>query len=209
MSLTIRVLELGPVLTNCYLVMDDETKELVVIDPGWDGDVILNEIEEMGGVLKGLWMTHGHFDHLGGVAALADRKDVEICIHPEEKFMYDNQGGALYFGLKIDQGPEPTIWLDDVQVLTIGEYEFEVIHTPGHSPGHVIFHCSKENILFSGDLIFQGSIGRTDLPGGSYDQIISSIKESVLTLPEDTRILSGHGPETSVAKEKVHNPFLR
>ncbi len=211
MALTIKTLELGPVVTNCYLVMDSETKDLVVVDLGCDGSVILETIKEMGGKLKEIWLTHGHFDHLGGIAEIARGSDakVEICIHPEDKILYENKGGASFFGLDIEAGPEPSVWLKDGLRFFVGKYEFEVKHTPGHSPGHVVFYCKEENILFSGDLIFQGSIGRTDLPSGSFDQIISSIKEKVLALPDETRIFSGHGPATSIGVERVYNPFIK
>jgi len=162
-------MELGPVVTNCYLIMDEESRDLVVIDPGWDGAVILEEIDNMGGKLKAVWLTHGHFDHLGGVAELVRGResDVDICLHHEEKGLYENQGGAAFFGLSIDQGPEPKIWLRDDLILSEGNNEFKVLHTPGHTPGHVAFYYSAEKLLFSGELIFKNSIGRTDRTGGS------------------------------------------
>ncbi len=210
MAIFVKMLELGPVLTNCYLIMDDDSRELVVIDPGWDGKVILQEIKMLGGVLSAVWLTHGHFDHLGGIADLVrgNETDVEVCLHSEDKLLYEDQGGAAFFGLSIEAGPEPKCWLKDGQELSVGRFGFEVRHTPGHTPGHVVFYCKKENLLFSGDLIFQSSIGRTDLPGGSFKQIMSSIKENVLTLPDNTKILSGHGPETTVGQERINNPYL-
>ncbi len=210
MAIFVKMLELGPVLTNCYLIMDDDSRELVVIDPGWDGKVILQEIKMLGGVLSAVWLTHGHFDHLGGIADLVrgNETDVEVCLHPEDKLLYEDQGGAAFFGLSIEAGPKPKCWLKDGQELSVGRFGFEVRHTPGHTPGHVVFYCKKENLLFSGDLIFQSSIGRTDLPGGSFKQIMSSIKENVLTLPDNTKILSGHGPETTVGQERINNPYL-
>jgi len=210
MGLSLKVMELGPVVTNCYLIMDEESKELVAIDPGWDGAVILEEIANMGGEIKEIWLTHGHFDHLGGVAEMVKGKELEVkvCMHPEDRELYENQGGAAFFGLSIEPGPEPKVWLSDGQILSVGKHEFKVLHTPGHTPGHVVFHCSKEKLLFSGDLIFQSSIGRTDLPGGSYEQIIDSIKTKVLILPDETAILSGHGPSTTVVQEKAFNPFI-
>jgi len=210
MAIFVKMLELGPVLTNCYLIMDDDSRDLVVIDPGWDGKVVLEEIDMMGGVLSAIWLTHGHFDHLGGIADLVrgTEMDVDVCLHPDDKELYENQGGAAFFGLSVEAGPEPSCWLKDGQELSVGRFGFEVKHTPGHTLGHVVFYCKKEKLLFSGDLIFKSSIGRTDLPGGSYEQIKSSIKEHVLTLPDITKILSGHGPETTVGQERIYNPYL-
>lgn len=210
-GLIMKTLVLGPVTTNCYLIMDSDSKDLVVIDPGWDGEIILAEIERMGGKLKSVWLTHGHFDHLGGIAALLNGvgEDVKVCLHPDEKVLYENKGGASLFGLEIEDGPPISKWLKDGEKLTVGKFEFEVRHTPGHTTGHVIFYCDAERLLFSGDLIFQGSIGRTDLPGGSFDQIISSIKGKVMNLPDDTEILSGHGPSTSIGVEREFNPYIK
>jgi hydroxyacylglutathione hydrolase len=211
MALTIKIIEVGPVAANCYLVMDSESRDLVVIDPGWDGVKILSEIEVLCGKLKALWITHGHFDHLGGVAELVKKvgDEIEICMNVEDKVLYENQGGASLFGFEIEPGPPVSTWLEDGQKLAVGEYEFEIKHTPGHSPGHVVFYCEGEKLLFSGDLIFQNSIGRTDLPSGSYEQIIASIKNKVMVLPDDTEILAGHGAGTSVGIERAANPFIQ
>ena len=114
----------------------------------------------------------------------------------------------MLFGLKIDPGPEPTIDLEHGQILHLGRYRFEVRHAPGHTPGHVMFYCAEQKVLFCGDVIFQGSIGRTDLPGGDYQTLMNSIRTQVLSLPEDTRLLTGHGPETTVGLERRYNPFL-
>jgi glyoxylase-like metal-dependent hydrolase (beta-lactamase superfamily II) len=118
------------------------------------------------------------------------------------------QGGAPFFGMRIDPGPRPSIDLEHGQMLPIGAYTFEVRHAPGHTPGHVIFYCAAERVAFCGDVIFSGSIGRTDLPGGSFDILMRSIKTQVLTLPDETRLFSGHGPQTSVGQERAENPFL-
>jgi len=118
------------------------------------------------------------------------------------------QGGAPLFGMKIDPGPEPTVDLQHGQLLNLGEFQFEVRHTPGHTPGHVVFYCSQEAVVFCGDVIFQGSIGRTDLPGGDFSTLMNSINSEILALPDETRLLTGHGPETSVGIERQYNPFL-
>lgn len=211
MGFSLKIIQLGPVTTNCYLLMDDETKDLVVIDPAWDGELIVEAVDEMGGKLKEVWLTHAHFDHLGGLTDLKKGidSDFDIGLHPEEKLLYENKGGASYFGLEIDDCPEATKWIADSDFVNVGEYKFQAFHTPGHTTGHLVFYCESESILFSGDLIFQGSIGRTDLPGGSFDQIIRSIKNKVFSLPDDTIIYSGHGPASNVGFERKNNPFLK
>ncbi len=201
---------LGPVMTNAYLVADSQSGEAVVIDPAWDGETILESAARKGWHITGIWLTHAHFDHIGGAAAVADGSHPPpvVALHPDDYPLWRAQGGARWFGMQIDPGPEPTFDLKHGQILHIGENSLEVRHTPGHTPGHVVFYSAAEGIVFCGDLIFQGSIGRTDLPGGSYETLIASIRQHILTLPEETRLLSGHGPETSVAEEKRNNPFL-
>ncbi len=203
---------LGPALTNAYLIADSETKEAAVIDPAWDGHIILAEAQKRNWRIAHLWYTHAHFDHFGGAGAIADGCDPLpiVALHPEDYPLWRAQGGAQYFGVKLDDpGPEPTVDLSHGQTLTLGSNQFEVRFSPGHSLGHVMFYCEAEKVLFSGDVIFKQSIGRTDLPGGSYDQLLQSIREQVMTLPDEVRILSGHMDETSVGDERKNNPFLR
>jgi hydroxyacylglutathione hydrolase len=201
---------LGPVQTNAYLVADGETGEAVVIDPAAEGEVILEEARRRGWRIGSIWLTHGHFDHLAGSAAVADGSSPPppVAMHPDDYWLWRNEGGAPLFGMRIDPGPEPTIDLFHGQILHLGKAVFEVRHTPGHTPGHVIFYCPSAEVVFCGDLIFRGSVGRTDLPGGDYNTLIHHIQEDILTLPEDTRLLSGHGPETTVGQERRSNPFL-
>lgn len=201
---------LGPAQTNAYLIADSETGQAVVIDPAWDGDLLLAEAESRDWRISSIWLTHAHFDHLGGAAAVADgvNPPPPVALHPEDYWLWRNEGGAPFFGMRIDPGPEPTIDLKHGMIMHLGDFSFEVRHAPGHTKGHVVFYCQSENVLFCGDVIFKGSIGRTDLPGGDFQTLINSIKTQVLTLPENTRLLNGHGPETTVGFEKVHNPFL-
>jgi hydroxyacylglutathione hydrolase len=208
--LSIVRLALGPLETNTYLIANQETKEAVVIDPAWDGDVILFEARQRGWHIVSLWLTHAHFDHLGGAAALADGLNPlpPVALHPDDQGLWHIQGGAAIFGMQIDPGPEPTIELYHGQILHLGEIEIEVRHTPGHTRGSVIFYCLSENVVFVGDTVFQGSIGRTDLPGGDYDMLIESIQSQILSLPDKTRLLPGHGPESTVGFERLYNPFL-
>ncbi|HCC78150.1 MAG TPA: hydrolase [Anaerolineae bacterium] len=201
---------LGPVQTNAYLVADPETHEAAVIDPGWDGQVILDAARKNGWRIGQLWYTHAHFDHIGGAAAIADALNPLplVGLHPADHTLWKAGGGGSLFGFRINPGPEPGIDLSHGQVLTLGTVRFEVRATPGHTPGHCIFYCAAENVLFCGDLIFQGSVGRTDLPGGDFKTLVRSIQTQIFTLPDETRLLSGHGPETSVGLEKAYNPFL-
>ena len=201
---------LGPAMTNAYLVADSETKEAAVIDPAWDGDVILAEAEKRGWRIAHLWYTHAHFDHIGGAAAIADALNPLplVALHPADHVLWRAEGGAPLFGFKIDPGPEPTIDLYQGQILKLGKIEFEVRHTPGHTPGMCILYVASEGICFSGDLIFRDSVGRTDLPGGDWETLLKSIHEQVFTLPDETRLLSGHGPDTTVGEEKNSNPYL-
>ncbi len=202
---------LGPVLTNTYLVADTSSGEAVVIDPADEGQIIVKEAEKHNWRISSIWLTHAHFDHLGGVAYVASGVDPtpSVALHPKDYPLWEAQGGAPFFGMRIDPGPEPTVELHHGQSLHVGSNQFEVRHAPGHTPGHVIFYCAVEQVLFCGDVIFQSSIGRTDLPGGDYHTLIRSIRSQVLTLPDETRLLSGHGLESTIGVEKVSNPFLR
>lgn len=201
---------LGPAQTNAYLVGDTQSHTAVVIDPAWDGEIIVAEARKRSWRITNIWLTHAHFDHLGGSAAVSDSSNppVPVSMHPSDYWLWRNEGGAPLFGLRIDPGPEPTIDLKDGQVLYLGDYQFEVRHAPGHTSGHVMFYNAQEKLLFCGDVLFQGSIGRTDLPGGDYRTLMESIETKVLSLPDETRVLSGHGPETTLGHERRYNPFL-
>lgn len=214
---------LGPAQTNAYLVADSETKEAVVIDPAWDGHVILQAAQKRGWRIGHLWYTHAHFDHIGGAGAIADALNPLplVALHPNDHVLWRAGGGGAYFGFDIDPGPEPTIDFVHGMKMKLGSNEFEVRFTPGHTPGHCVLYVSADraersdpsgersrSVCFCGDLIFNGSVGRTDLPGGNWDQLVKSIKEQIFTMPDDTRLLSGHGSETTVGEEKMSNPFV-
>ena len=201
---------LGPVHTNAYLIADPETREAAVIDPAWDGHLILEAAQTRGWRIAHLWYTHAHFDHIGGAAAIADALNPLplVALHPNDHVLWRAGGGGAMFGFDIDPGPEPTIDFTHGQILKLGSVEFEVRFTPGHTTGHCILYVASSSVCFCGDLIFNGSVGRTDLSGGNWDTLVKSIKEQIFTLPDDTRLLSGHGPETTVGEEKMNNPFV-
>lgn len=202
---------LGPAQTNAYLVADSETHDAAVIDPAWDGDVILQAAQDRGWRIAHLWYTHAHFDHIGGAGAIADALNPLplVALHPNDHVLWRAGGGGAMFGFEIDPGPEPTIDFEDGQILKLGNVEFEVRFTPGHTTGHCILYVPSAGVCFCGDLIFAGSVGRTDFPGGSWEQLETSIRTKIFTLPDNTRLLSGHGPETTVGQEKRSNPFVR
>jgi hydroxyacylglutathione hydrolase len=201
---------LGPVATNAYLVGDTKSHSAVVIDPAWDGELIVEEANRHRWNIEQIWLTHAHFDHIGGIAEIvkSSQTEIKIALHPADLPLYSAQGGAPLFGMRIDATPEPTIRLNHGQILTLGDQTVEVRHCPGHTPGHVVFYCAAQKVMFCGDVIFWGSIGRTDLPGGDYDMLIRSIHSQIMILPNETRLLSGHGGETTVGVERRDNPFL-
>jgi glyoxylase-like metal-dependent hydrolase (beta-lactamase superfamily II) len=217
---------LGPAQTNAYLVADSETKDAAVIDPAWDGERILAAARQRGWRIAHLWYTHAHFDHIGGAGAIADALNPLplVALHPNDHVLWRAGGGGALFGFDIDPGPEPTIDFYQGQILRLGSVEFEVRFTPGHTPGHCILYVANPlaerrgsdllprsrsaGVCFCGDVIFAGSVGRTDLPGGSWGQLEHSIRTQVFSLPDETRLLSGHGPETTVGEEKRNNPFV-
>ncbi len=209
-NLSLACFVLGPVQTNSYLIADGETGDAVIIDPAWDGRLLVTEAKQRDWRIRQIWLTHAHFDHLAGAAEVAELTSPPppVALHPADIPLWRMQGGALLFGLRINPGPQPTVKLAHGQTLSLGRFIFEVRHAPGHTPGHVIYYCEAERVAFCGDVIFAGSIGRTDLPGGDFETLITSIRTQILSLSDDVRLLSGHGPETTVGLERVYNPFL-
>lgn len=210
-TLSILAMVLGPVQTNTYVVADSSSQVAVVVDPAWDGKRILQAAQAKSWKITDVWLTHAHFDHLGGTGELVDamKSDVPIALHPADQPLWRFKGGAPYFGLDdFDPGPEPSVALSHGMRLVLGSHVFEVRHTPGHTPGHVIFVCREAGVAFCGDLIFSEGVGRTDLPGGSWQELGDSIQREVLSLPDETTLLSGHGPATTVGHERRFNPFL-
>ena len=210
-TLSIVPMLLGPVQTNAYLVADPQARVAAVIDPAWDGAAIVREAEQRGWTITDIWLTHAHFDHFGGAGGVADGVDPapHVALHPLDQTLWRLNGGAAWFGISaFDPGPEPTIELADGMQMTLGAFTFEVRHVPGHSPGHVMFYCAPERCLFSGDVLFEGSVGRSDLPGGDWDTLLAGIRNRILDLPDDVQVYPGHGPSTTVGRERMTNPFL-
>lgn len=205
---------LGPVSTNTYLAADRERSQAVVIDPAWEGGYIFQEADKAGLDIVGIWLTHAHFDHYAGASELLGRlgpaaeDSLPYGLHPEDLPLWERKGGSLLFGFDFQQGPEPNLSFRHGDNLELGSLTFEVRYAPGHSPGHVMFYCPAAEVLFSGDVIFRQGIGRTDLPGGDHQTLIRSIQREVLTLPDETVIYPGHGPQTTVGEERRRNPFL-
>lgn len=209
MSASVLQLPLGPLQTNCYILTCTDTKDAIVIDPSWDGAKILATVNAQGWRLAGIFLTHAHFDHVGGLAELVTASNAPVGAHPDAWPMLKQApaSGALW-GIHIDPVPVPDVSLEDGQQITVGNLQGQVLFTPGHAPGHVCFYFPSEHLLFSGDALFQGSIGRTDLPGGDLDLLLSGIRRHLLVLPDETVVLSGHGPATTIGDERRMNPFL-
>lgn len=201
----------GQTQTNAYLVGVQDGETAAVIDPAWDGREIHQEARARGWVITNIWLTHAHFDHFAGAAELDGLSEVPIpiALHPDDHPLWRVQGGAQFFGMPdFDPGPEPTVALREGMVLRLGPTSFHVHHTPGHSPGHTVIADHRERGVFVGDLIFQGSVGRTDLPGASWEALMASIETFILPLPDATLLFPGHGPVTTVGDERRANPFL-
>ncbi len=203
----IRQLVVGQLQTNCYIAACEETKEGVVIDPGDDSAEILGEIETLGISVKYILNTHAHFDHIGANAVLVKRLEAPLALHPLDLPLLKENGGAKLFGLHGTESPEPTLELENGQEISFGGHTFEVLFTPGHTPGHVSFYERTAGILFDGDVLFDGGIGRTDLPGGDMESIMRSIKDVLFELPDETVVYAGHGNPTTIGQEKATNPW--
>lgn len=208
----IHQLTFGPFSENTYLISDSD-KNAIVVDPGMyypeENTRFFEYINNHQLSLNRMILTHAHLDHVFGVNWVNETYGLSPEVHLDDKVMYDNAVAvATQYGLQMKALVPPIVGLESGSSFEFGGVKFEVAHASGHSPGSVCFYCEAESILIAGDVIFQGSIGRTDLPGGDFDTLISSIKRQVLTLPDDVTIYSGHGPITNVGRERITNPFL-
>jgi len=197
----------GGFAQNCYLLVAADGRRAVIVDPGEESDTFLARIESEKVEIEAIWLTHAHIDHVFGVGAIKEATGAPIYLHPADRFLYDaTPAQARSFGIQVDSLPPPDHELAHGDRLRLGDEQLEVRFAPGHSPGSVCL--VGDGYVVAGDVLFQGSIGRTDLPGGDFDTLITSIREQLLTLPDETRVLSGHGPPTTIGEERRTNPFL-
>ncbi|MCF1448882.1 MBL fold metallo-hydrolase [Agrobacterium vitis] len=206
------IIPVTPFQQNCTVFFDSETKEGVVVDPGGDVEEILRMVQENGITLKEIWLTHGHLDHAGGAEDLKDALGIQIIgPHRDDKPLLDaleGQGARFNLPIKL-RNVTPDRFLEEGDVVGFSGHEFEVLHCPGHAPGHVVFFNRVQNFAHLGDVLFNGSIGRTDLPGGNPQQLLASIRDKVLPLGDDVGFICGHGPGSRIGDERRSNPFLK
>jgi hydroxyacylglutathione hydrolase len=197
----------GVFVENTYLVIDERAAECAIVDPGEEAGLILHKVEQSGARPVAIWLTHAHVDHVLGVPRVRAATGAPVLLHAEDRPLYDHvPQQAAAFGLRADPLPPPDRAWAHGEELRVGGLRFGVRHTPGHSPGSVAL--LGEGVVFAGDVLFQGSIGRTDLPGGDYQTLIDSIERELLVLPDSTIVYSGHGPQTTIGAERRANPFL-
>ena len=197
----------GQFAENCYLVVDEGSGQCAIIDPGEDAGLIARRLAAARVRPVAIWLTHAHIDHVLGVPQLKAATRAPVYLHPADRALYDGVAEqAAAFGMQADRLPPPDRSFAHGDVVQVGELAFAVRHSPGHSPGSV--SLVGHGVVFTGDVLFQGSIGRTDLPGGDFDTLIRSIERELLSLPDGTIVYSGHGPETTVGRERRANPFL-
>ncbi len=208
--LTYLTVPVTPFAQNCSLVWDDQTKQAAVIDPGGELDRLLEEVKRLGLKLEQIWLTHAHIDHAGGTGELARRLGLPIIgPHPGDQFWIDGlpQQSAM-FGFAPAEPFTPTRWLHDGDTVTLGGHTLQVRHCPGHTPGHVVFHSPELKRAFVGDVLFAGSIGRTDFPQGDHDTLIASITQRLWPMGDDIVFIPGHGPESTFGRERRSNPYV-
>jgi glyoxylase-like metal-dependent hydrolase (beta-lactamase superfamily II) len=202
-------LTVGPFQENCYIVGDEATGAGALFDPGDEAARIALAVEQTNLEIAQIVITHAHIDHVGAVASLVDEYACPVLMHAEaEPMLRQLPNQALMMGLRFGKVPAVDGYVADEEVVSVGGLAFTALYTPGHAPGHLAFYSAEEGVVISGDALFAGSVGRVDLPGGSMEVLMRSINERLLTLPDETRVLSGHGPETSIGEERRHNPFL-
>jgi len=205
--LIIKELVVGPLMANCFICGCSKTKEAVVIDPGGDADTILLSLADAKLKVKYIINTHGHFDHVSANGKMKDATGADILIHPLDAPMLEKlSSNAAFFGVSVENSPPCDQTLEEGDTVSFGDITLKVIHTPGHTPGGISLYTN--GVVFVGDTLFAGSIGRTDFPGGDFNTLISSIKTKLFKMKDDVRVFSGHGPETSIGIEKRHNPFV-
>lgn len=199
-----------PFMQNCRIIVCEETKLAAIVDPGGDVDKVVGKVTELGVKIEKIILTHGHLDHVGGTEPLAKHYQVNIIgPHKNEQFWFDGlPNQCQMFGFPMIESFHPDVWLEEGETVHVGNQPLSVFTCPGHTPGHVVFYSQNSNLVLVGDVLFKGSIGRTDFPRGDAPTLIKSIEEKLFTLPDDTVVMSGHGPDTTIGHEKKTNPFL-
>jgi len=206
----IETFPVGAFQCNCTILGDEPSGAAILIDPGDQPDLILDRLKRLGLEARYAFHTHAHLDHVMGTRRIKEQHGPDILLHPGDKDLYDNlQLQARMFGLRAADPLPVDTWIADGDKVTCGPVRGEVLHTPGHTPGSVCLYLPDDELLFAGDTLFQGSIGRTDLWGGSFDDIQRSIRERLYSLPGATRVVTGHGPDTTIAIERTSNAFVR
>jgi len=210
MSLQYKIVPVTAFEQNCSLIWCDQTKEAAVVDPGGDLPRILQQVKDLGLNLRKILLTHAHIDHAGGTAELAEKLSLPIeGPHREDQFWISAlPQQSMMFGFPSVRSFQPDRWLEQDDQIQVGNETLKVFHCPGHTPGHVVFYHETSKLLIVGDVLFQGSIGRTDFPKGDYDTLVRSIHSKLWPLPEDVQFIPGHGPMSTIGHEKATNPFV-
>ncbi len=204
--MNVETFTVGAFQENCYLIVDDRSRKAVIVDPGGEGERLVEAIEKSGAELEAIWITHAHVDHVGAIASIKRRWDVPVYLHPADRRLYEAASRqAEVYGVPFEEPPPPDREFADGQRLELGDAEFTVMHAPGHAPGHVVIH--GQGMALVGDCLFAGSIGRTDLPFSNPPHLAESLKK-IADLPPETVVYPGHGMETTIAEERLSNPFL-
>ncbi len=204
----VKTLAVGALATNWYIVGCEKTSQAAVIDPGDEADRILEAVRAAGLKVTHVLLTHAHFDHIGAADEVVKASAAPLALHADDLPLLQVGGGALFFDFQPPPIPDKVSSLAAGQEIAVGELTLRVLHTPGHTRGHVTFYVPAEGALFDGDVLFAGGIGRTDLPGGSFEVLLRSIGEQLMTLPDDTVVYPGHGPATTIGEERRSNPWL-
>ena len=202
----LKKLVVGPLASNCYIVGSESTKEGMIIDPADEAEKILHSVEELGLEIKLIVLTHGHPDHVGALKEVKEATDAEVVIHTDDAESFQQQSLSLFFGFDYQALSPPDRLLKGGDSIDIGDLHFLVIHTPGHTPGGICL--LGHGVLVSGDTLFNYGIGRYDLPGGNYNQLMDSLQTKLMVLPDETIVYPGHGPDTTIGTERRENPFL-
>jgi glyoxylase-like metal-dependent hydrolase (beta-lactamase superfamily II) len=206
----LEMLTVGPFQENCYVLGDEASGVGAVVDPGDEAARIAMAVEQTGLEIGSIILTHAHIDHVGGVTALVDEYACPVLMHAEAEPMLEQlPTQALMMGLRFGKVPTVDRHIGEGETLEIGDLRLRPLYSPGHAPGHLAFYIEDEGLVLSGDALFAGSVGRVDLPGGSMEVLMRSIEERLMTLPDETRVYPGHGPQTEIGSERATNPFLQ